>query len=268
MDTNGSLEYALTWKEKDMPWGPPICLLRASARRTSASDFSGWPTPVANDDNKSPDAHLAMKARMGGNRTAVTSLQVMAKMAGWPTPQAEADAKQAVSERGGSLTATLVGWPTPAARDGEHGGRRVHDGKRGAGLKESLTGWATPRVSTNGGNGNPARAADGRARLEDQVQGWPTPSARDWRSEQGPGHEARMAQTRGKPLSRQVVGWVTPTAKDGERGSAPPRPHDAGVPLSQQVAQTGKRGALNPEFSRWLMGFPPEWASYAPTATR
>lgn len=41
--------------------------------------FAGWPTPVANDDNKSPEAHLRMKQRMGGNRTTITSLQVMAK---------------------------------------------------------------------------------------------------------------------------------------------------------------------------------------------
>jgi hypothetical protein len=41
-----------------------------------------WPTPTANDDNKTPKAHLAMKKRMGerdgtnSNRTAITSLQV------------------------------------------------------------------------------------------------------------------------------------------------------------------------------------------------
>jgi len=58
------------------------------------ANLAGWPTAVANDDNKSVEAHLAMKQRMGvrdgsgANRTAITSLQVMAKMAGWPTPQA------------------------------------------------------------------------------------------------------------------------------------------------------------------------------------
>jgi hypothetical protein len=47
--------------------------------------LAGWPTPCANDDNKTPEAHLAMKKRMGerdgtgANRTAITSLQVMAK---------------------------------------------------------------------------------------------------------------------------------------------------------------------------------------------
>ena len=38
------------------------------------------PTPTAADDNKSPEAHLAMKARMkGGSRKAITSLQVAMK---------------------------------------------------------------------------------------------------------------------------------------------------------------------------------------------
>jgi len=37
------------------------------------------PTPVANDDNKTPEAHLAMKERMGGGRKQITSLQVLAK---------------------------------------------------------------------------------------------------------------------------------------------------------------------------------------------
>ena len=39
-----------------------------------------WPTPCANDDNKTPAAHMAMKARMkGGPRYTITSLQVAAK---------------------------------------------------------------------------------------------------------------------------------------------------------------------------------------------
>jgi hypothetical protein len=54
--------------------------------------LASWPTPVSNDDNKSVEAHLAMKQRMGerdgsgANRTAITSLAVMAKTASWATP--------------------------------------------------------------------------------------------------------------------------------------------------------------------------------------
>ncbi len=50
--------------------------------------LAGWPTPVAKDDGKSPEAHLAMKQRMGerdgsgANRTQITSLQVMAQTVG------------------------------------------------------------------------------------------------------------------------------------------------------------------------------------------
>jgi hypothetical protein len=46
------------------------------------SNTENWmlPTPVAKDDGKSPDAHLAMKARMkGGPRYTITSLAVLAR---------------------------------------------------------------------------------------------------------------------------------------------------------------------------------------------
>jgi hypothetical protein len=51
MAGSGSPLYVLTWRQWDMPAGPPICALRASARRTSDSDCggSGWPTPQAAD---------------------------------------------------------------------------------------------------------------------------------------------------------------------------------------------------------------------------
>lgn len=49
MDVNGSPEYALTWKEWPMKSGPPICALRASARRISDKGSIGWPTPCARD---------------------------------------------------------------------------------------------------------------------------------------------------------------------------------------------------------------------------
>jgi len=49
LDVNGSPEYVLTWKHWDMPSGPPICALRASARRTSDSGCSGWATPTTRD---------------------------------------------------------------------------------------------------------------------------------------------------------------------------------------------------------------------------
>jgi hypothetical protein len=37
----------------------------------------------------------------------------------------------------------------------------------------------------------------------------------------------------------KFAGWCSPTAQDHSRGSKPPRPHDTGVPLSQQAALAG-----------------------------
>jgi hypothetical protein len=60
------------------------------ARPTEGTESGLWPTPVANDDNKTPEAHMAMKARMkGGPRYKPTSLNVMVKGVErglWPTP--------------------------------------------------------------------------------------------------------------------------------------------------------------------------------------
>ena len=45
----GSTLYKLTWKPWVTPSGPSRSRLRASVRRTSATDCTGWPTPVVRD---------------------------------------------------------------------------------------------------------------------------------------------------------------------------------------------------------------------------
>ena len=150
MDVNGSLEYALIWSTWDMPSGPPICRLRASARRTSGNDFGGWPTL---DTGTGPHGHRCASSN--------------------PSHQSARD-----------LQATA--------------------------------------------------AAAGRA----------APTARDMRSEYGTPEmmERRQMRPQGKPLSKQVLGATA----------------------SSSPAATEKRGALNPAFSLWLMGYNPLWIVCAP----
>ncbi|MDE4398196.1 hypothetical protein [Phaeobacter gallaeciensis] len=90
---------------------------RPEAERPTLEGLAqNWMTPVANDDNKSPEAHMAMKARMkGGSRSTVTSLQVQAKM--WSTPRSSDGEKggpnQSFGAGGTPLPAQEANWPTP-----------------------------------------------------------------------------------------------------------------------------------------------------------
>jgi hypothetical protein len=104
--------------------------------------------------------------------------------------------------------------------------------------------------------------------------GWPTPTASD-------GTGAQASSKQGGPSLRQVAGWSTPTASDS-RGSRR-QGYDCGHPgstLTDQArlvvpgsaangcpAGTASSDPLNPEFVRWLMGYPAEWGSCAGGAT-
>jgi len=90
----------------------------------------------------------------------------------------------------------------------------------------------------------------------------------------------------GRPYSQQqaqelptgetgCIGWGTPTAGDKGSYSGPIKSRLGsearqlfGTEPSGQGAGTGNEGQLNPEFVRWLMGFPAGWGSSAPTGTR
>jgi hypothetical protein len=98
-------------------------------RLEEAARLSSWPTPVSQDDNKTPEAHLAMKRRMGerdgtgAERTAITSLQVMVQTVGWPSPvteDARSSARHGYMLTGHSGTTLLDAarmWVSPSARD-------------------------------------------------------------------------------------------------------------------------------------------------------
>jgi hypothetical protein len=89
----------------------------------------------------------------------------------------------------------------------------------------------------------------------------------------------------GRPYSQQqaqerptgetdCIGWGTPMAGDKGSYTGPIKSRLGsearqlfGAGPSGQDAGTENEGQLNPEFVRWLMGFPAGWASSAPTVT-
>lgn len=142
----GSTLYALTWKSRTTPSGLSIFAQRASARRTSGSDCTGWPTAAA----AARDWKSSASNQHGKN---ARPLNEVARLAGWATPAAQ--------EAGGTPEQFL-------AR------KEALNGKCGVSLtslnlQAQLAGWNTPAVTNADRGGQAQRMETGRSNLQDQV---------------------------------------------------------------------------------------------------
>lgn len=248
LGTLGSTEWALTWRRKPTPGGRSISRLAASTRPKSGIAFTGWPAPTAQPDGKSPEAHLAMKQRMGerdgsnSNRTAITDLQVIAKaLCGWPAPVVPNGGRR---PKGGAMT--LQGQ-TP---DGK---------KRQVDLDyvaRALTGWTAPQAHDTG-----------------------KPDAKRWRrygTEHGGANlndEAAMVLAgRAAPVVNDATGSKYAYSSGDHNKPVLKLPGQAAVAgitgCSSDPTRKASTGALNPDLPRWLQGYPEEWGKYAGTGTR
>ena len=158
LDLNSSPEYALTWRRWDMASGPPICALRASVRRTSASVSTGWPsptlpdaawfaagwvTPSARDWKDTPGMSTTGTNPDGSTRTRLDQLPRQAAMACWPTAKHSDGTKGIRSYEGAMKEAARKGandLNTAAALGMAPSGSPVPTEKRGA-LNPALSRW-------------------------------------------------------------------------------------------------------------------------------
>jgi hypothetical protein len=152
-------------------------------------------------------------------------------------------------------------WPT---RNGEREMARrtapsASDGTRGGTITENMTGqslaqqintqrspWPAPTVADVTG-GRATRSGDRKDELllnglMRETAPWAIPTARDWRSDRSQKSSEEMYGTKGRPLSRQI----TETADR------------LGPTTTGSNAPMEKRGAPNPIFACWLMGWSDE----------
>lgn len=132
-DLLGSTLYELTWKQRATPSGRSIYALRASARRTSGSGFTSWPTPNAgpqNDtDGRWEERRAETKERVQNGNGFGMTLGMASTLASWPTPQANnaerggSEQRATNPERSNDLHdfALLAAWPTPTEALGTSG---------------------------------------------------------------------------------------------------------------------------------------------------
>lgn len=234
----GSTLYTLTWKPWVTPSGRSRSRLRASVRRTSATDSTGWPTPSAQEFAHADEAKMlarreACKERAGNGNGFGLTLANAAQFAGWPTTTST-DAVRSPSQEFTTPNVTLnhaavlAGWGTPMAND-----------------KERSTEFSAGR------NPNLLEGA--------KLAGWPTTSCNNDRAG-NPDSALSMTRADGSKVQQRL--------QDFAAICGPARLTASGEMLTGSCAGMESGGQLNPAHSRWLMGLPPEWDACAPTATR
>ncbi len=157
----------------------------------------------------------------------------------------------------------LIGWPTPIASNGRGAGNFNRQGGVNLQTAALLAGWPTPTATDGRGGYQGGRIRNGKVSTDRldvaaQLAGWPTPTTSNDRSP-CPQEAMRTYRDNGTKIQKRL--------QDVAALCGPARLTASGEMLIGSTAGMDGGGQLDPDHSRWLMGFPPEWEECAPTET-
>ena len=217
---------------------------------------------------------LSLESRLQAKTRTLGSTLFRLTWKHWVLPSGRSLSRLRASVRRTSETA-LTSWPTPRSADGEKNVRTLDGSLREIARKgspqdlsmaASLASWPTPTVGNSMGSQSfdglsaTGKTPDGRKVAVSlnhvaTFAGWPTPCARD----HFPAHTPEYI------AAKRALGHGMANLNDlAQLANGPARLTASGELLTGYSAGTKSGGQLSPEHSRWLMGYPPEWASSAP----
>lgn len=240
----GSDLCEVIWKPWTTPWGQCLSRPRARVRTISETDTGLWATATSHERTQTPRKvhHGAQLANQAASL--------------WPTTTTR-DHKDGIYQPNVAINGLLgrMVWPTPHRNCGTGPGTQ---GRIGGQNLQTAALWATIRA-TDGEKGGPNMqfGAGGQPLPAMAAQAlYPTPSASGFEAKNPQRLLERRQECKERTNNGNGFGLTLGQFATISSGSSAP---------------TEKRGALNPEFVCWLMGYPVAWLFATPaksTGTR